>query len=384
MNIGIVTPFVYPHDQEIRVKKIARSLIQLGHEVNILCNSDGTSYKIVTEHGVHIYRINYFKQIQILHRFVRIPLPFNFFWYFWLLLMARKLSLDMIIGRDLKLALPVTVVGKVLGIKAVLDFGENFVASHQYRGSKGIFIIRWLEKLAISLADKVWVVVEENRQRIINDGYAPSSKVAVLTNVPSLSDIPEWCQTISHEQFEEVGEIVKLVFLGMVTQKRGVQLVLEALSYLRNEVSFIFTIIGDGPDLPRIRDLAEEMGLASNMEYLGWVSEGKYAELLRHHLGLIPHVDCEHTQTTIPNKIFDYMSIGLPVLTTDLRPINRIIDECHCGWVVQHEPLAMADRIKRIISSPDEMFRFGQNGFQAVKAKYNWENEFKMAISKLI
>lgn len=375
MIVGIVTPFVYPHDQEIRVRKIANSLKQMGHDVHILCGSDGDLFEFVDRDCVFVHRINILTSVPFLHRVISMPTPINPAWYFWLLWICKRLSIDVLIARDLRLSLPSAIVGKILGLQTIADFGENFPAMHSFlgRGKLIIRLIALLEKIVVQLVDFVFVVTEENKWRIYNSCNVRADKIHVLTNVPAISQLQQWGETVPLESFHRMGSILKLVFIGLVDQFRGLELILEALSYLDKDANFQLTIIGDGPYLSHIQKVARQNGLDNNIEYKGWISEGKYQELLNHHLGLIPHVDCELTQSTMPNKSFDYMSVGLPFITTDLRPISNLVRECKCGWVVPHDPLAIADLLNDVVTNPEEMYLRGQNGYKSVVKKYNWE-----------
>lgn len=379
MIVGIVTPFVYPHDQEIRVRKIANSLKQLGHDVHILCGSNGASFEFVDQDGIVVHRINILSGVPLLHRIINIPVPINPAWYFWLFWMCKRLSIDVLIARDLRLSLPTAIIGKILGLRAIADFGENFPAMHRFlgRGKLIIHIIILLEKLVVQMVDYVFVVTEENKWRLCNADKTRVDKIHVLTNVPEISQLQQWGKTIPLESFQSMDGILKLVFIGLVDQFRGLELVLEALSYLDKDIKFQLTIVGDGPYLSHIQKVARQKGLEKNIEYKGWISEGKYRELLNHHIGLIPHVDCELTQSTMPNKSFDYMSVGLPFITTDLQPVSNLVRECKCGWVVPHDPLALSNLLKDLVTNPAEMYLRGQNGYLSVTEKYNWEYQSK-------
>lgn len=387
MIIGIVTHFIYPHDQEIRVRKLAHSIRNAGHSVHVLCDSDNNIFELVDNDGISVHRVNLLKRILSVHRFLHNPFPANPIWYIWIFVMSLKLRIQTLIVRDLRLSLPVVIIGKLTGIRTVVDFGENFPAMHRFLGRNKLYVcmIEILEGMVIRLADSIQVVTEENRSRLVRKSPSVDKKISILSNVPSLSMFPFQRNNIPLQAFDDVEKCLKLVFVGLVDEFRGLDLVLDALTLVENAgMKYLLTIIGDGPHLPSIRDSAIKRRIDQNIIYKGWISDGKYAELLNHHIGLIPHVDCELTQTTIPNKIFDYMSVGLPVLTTYLIPVARIVNETHCGWVASHQPVAMADCLRKIALNPIELFSRGQNGYFAVTEKYNWERQIEPILRKIV
>jgi glycosyltransferase involved in cell wall biosynthesis len=380
MVIGIVTPFVYPHDQEIRVRKLAYSFNKAGYSIHVLCDSDEKLFELVDSDGIPVHRISFLNGIRKIHHLAHSPFPFNPVWYVWLLFISKKLKIKTFIVRDLRLSLPVVIIGKLTGIHTIADLGENFPAMHRFLDKSKIYIymVETLENIAVLLADSIQVVTEENKSRLIKKFPSAVKKIEILTNAPMLSMLPLQKIIIMPEAFDDANECLKLVFIGLVDEFRGLELVLDALTFLEDDgIKYLLTIIGDGPHLPFIRNLAVIKGISRNVIYKGWISDNKYVELQNHHIGLVPHVDCELTQTTIPNKVFDYMSIGLPVLTTHLKPVAQIVHETRCGWIIPHEAAAMAGCLKKIILNTNELYFRGQNGYRAVIEKYNWESQME-------
>jgi len=77
-----------------------------------------------------------------------------------------------------------------------------------------------------------------------------------------------------------------------------------------------------------------------------------------------------------PVKMFEYMSAGLPVIASDFPLWRQIIEDAHCGLLVNpRDPKAIADAMMWILDNPAEAEVMGKNGCSAVKSKYNWETE---------
>ena len=79
-------------------------------------------------------------------------------------------------------------------------------------------------------------------------------------------------------------------------------------------------------------------------------------------------------------KIFEYMAIGLPVITSNFKLYKEIIDENNCGICVDPEnPNEIAKAIEFILTNPEKAKEMGHNGRCLVKEKYNWKKEeFKL------
>lgn len=75
----------------------------------------------------------------------------------------------------------------------------------------------------------------------------------------------------------------------------------------------------------------------------------------------------------LPNKLFDYMLCGLPVVASDFPEIRRVVREAECGVLVDPtDPDAIAEAIIYLLEHPDEAQRMGANGRRAVERRYNW------------
>ena len=88
------------------------------------------------------------------------------------------------------------------------------------------------------------------------------------------------------------------------------------------------------------------------------------------------HVDAQ------PNKIFEYMAAGLPVIGSNFPLWKKIIEEGKCGLCVDPlSPQQIADAIKFLAANPGQAITMGENGQRLVKEVYNWDIEKKKLIT---
>lgn len=77
-----------------------------------------------------------------------------------------------------------------------------------------------------------------------------------------------------------------------------------------------------------------------------------------------------------PTKLFDYMALGLPVITSDLPLLKAVVEPAQCGFCVSpYDAEALAAVMLSCIEQPKPLRTMGENGRKAVKASYNWEKE---------
>ena len=140
-------------------------------------------------------------------------------------------------------------------------------------------------------------------------------------------------------------------------------------------------LVGKGEKKEVLHHLAEESNVSSHITFKGWVDFSCVPQYIKcSSVGIIPHRSTEHTNTTIPNKIFDYMAFGLPVIASDTAPMKRIIQEEKCGVVFE------ADNARSFVEAVCQVYRdrgnhFGRSGKKAVEAKYNWGKDTQVLLS---
>jgi hypothetical protein len=106
------------------------------------------------------------------------------------------------------------------------------------------------------------------------------------------------------------------------------------------------------------------------------VPEGrKYEVLVDGDIGLILHKVCDLTQHTVPNKLFDYMSVGLPIVATKLKPVERILVTEQCGLSVDESPEQVAACLTMLIRDHEMRRQYSNNGYKGVRLNYLWNSE---------
>src|SRR5207302_1189031 len=130
------------------------------------------------------------------HTVCNFPHPASPVWAYAIWRVVRDIGADVILVRDLPLALPAALIGRQLSVPVVLDMAEHYAAMLQDRlryTPTGLIeklvrrpgFAQLVERLAIHLVDRVIVVVEESRDRLLKAGVAPD-RLTVVGNTPRL------------------------------------------------------------------------------------------------------------------------------------------------------------------------------------------------------
>lgn len=382
MKIGIIWHCVYPWD--IRLEKMIKVFLDAGHSVCLVCKGKKGLPPIEKEGQLTIYRISPGKSKgTLLNKFMSYPLFFNPFWFFTTLKIMRREKVSLLVVRDIPLSLMVSAVGKFLHIPSLLDMAENYPAAliaYQNPYYKPfLFGQGWLpknyERLVVKYIDHVFVVAEEQITRLRTMGVA-DSKITIIRNTPE----KEFYLTQEgklHNLFSDDKNLVNLLYVGKIDAHRGIELLIRALPNVMKKYRLIrLLIIGDGTERKRLIELTESLGIKDNVVLPGWIDIKEIPAIIRGSaICFIPHLRSEHTDTTIPNKIFDYMALGKPVVVSDCIPLRRIVEESKCGVVFKSGDVSDLTRaIITLLSTPDYE-TIGDNGKKAVIRKYNWLND---------
>ncbi len=389
----IVALYAEDYPWDVRIDKLLTGLVERGHEVTLVCRNMAGRPVRSLEGGLDCRRVLDPAVPGVLRKALSVPAFFNPFWRHTLDRALRDEKADLLIVRDVPLAPLAIQAGGRAGIPVVVDMAENHpamwrnvIANDPWRlpslVMKNPVAAAWMERYAIQRADAVFVVVEEMEQRLIRLGVSPG-KISVVSNTPRLDDIDMHGRDrmLGPSSGTMSGDRIEMIYVGFVTRNRGLQYVIEAMaSFPAAPPAFRLHIVGEGPALPALRGLVRKHRLQDSVIFHGWVDHRRVPGMLaRADIGIIPHLRSEHTDTTIPNKLFDYMARGLPVLAADPVPLARIVRQEDCGVVYADRDIADCAKAMQQLANARIRKQMGERGRAAVLRRYNWETDLAVA-----
>jgi glycosyltransferase involved in cell wall biosynthesis len=265
--------------------------------------------------------------------------------------------------------------------RIIYDVHEYFVASlaNKYWIPAGLRPIAVklagkLEKLLASRADGILCAVQE--QTPIYDYF--DGPVTVARNLPRAALFEE---PTPHPSLDVEG--FKLIYVGLILPKRGIDTLLEAMYslYQQGKTDIKLFLLG-APISPayigEIRAFIKKNQLEQQIQWLGYIPHEELKHYLANaHVGIAPGRHTKQYQNPgISTKLFEYMLGELPIITSDQPHRRRYIEESDCGLVVSAEDAqAHVDAILRLYTHPDEAKAMGQRGKKMVLDHYTWESE---------
>ncbi|XXM72953.1 glycosyltransferase [Lysinibacillus sphaericus] len=121
----------------------------------------------------------------------------------------------------------------------------------------------------------------------------------------------------------------------------------------------------------------------SRVKYQGVIDRNKVNKLLNKSIaGLVLFLPEPNHINAQPNKMFEYMSAGIPVIASNFPLWREIIEKNNCGICVNPQDIsAISESIQWMLDNPDKAAEMGKNGRRAVETYYNWESESKKLIN---
>jgi glycosyltransferase involved in cell wall biosynthesis len=232
--------------------------------------------------------------------------------------------------------------------------------------------------------DGVLVVSKASQARITRFGVDPDA-VWVVNNTPRFK--LESAQCAPDGEIRRLGRFIAL-YVGGLEETRGLDIVVRAFSKVARDIpESVLVIAGKGTSENMLRKLSAELGIEKHVVLLGWIDPARVPGIIAAaDVCLVPHFVTEHTNTTIPNKIFDYMAQQKPVIVTHSETLAEIVRSSDCGLVYRDCDIDGLARALMTLRDAGLRERFGGAGYQAILEKYNWridERILLQAVSRI-
>ena len=294
---------------------------------------------------------------------------------FFYLLFKR---VDILYSNDLDTLLPNYLISKLKRTPLIYDSHELFTEVPELEHSpfkKGIWA--FVEKRIIPKL-KHCITVNESLAAIFEKKYGVVFHV--IRNVPERITIPKMDALL----IEKIpSNSFKVIIQGSgLNVDRGIE---EAVLAMKELEGVTLMLVGDGDVMPIVKDLIQTHHLDEKVKIYG---RRPYLEMMQFtvHADLGLTLDkplSKNYEFSLPNKVFDYMHAGTPILASKLVEIERVINTHHIGSILAEvSPEAIAFSINELKNHPDVLAAQKEACFIAANTE-NWENEQKKLISLL-
>jgi len=201
-----------------------------------------------------------------------------------------------------------------------------------------------------------------------------------ITNTIEIRNIPLLqmpAQTVNYrEMFDIPRNSLIMIYQGVLLVGRGIPIILQAMKELPE---LYLIIIGDGEQKNNFAQMTTELGISYRVFFIGTINQ---KELINFTAGgdiglsLIENISISYYHA-LPNKLFEYIMAGIPVLASALPQMKKIIDDYNIGETIQLEKSEeLINSLSKWIDQPLLLKEYKKNCLVAAQ-ELNWQSEFK-------
>lgn len=263
------------------------------------------------------------------------------------------------------------------------SFGPSF-----YRKIPYIYMAKWCKIPVInhihgSEFDKLYTNAGEKKQRLVERVWGKCDRFIVLSEAwkeKFSCIIPKEKMTVV-ENYSRLQPAMdrsvcnnQVLFLGAINPMKGCLDMVDVVCDLKmSDPKIKMVMAGDG-EIEAVKAKAEEKGVLENFVFPGWVRDGKKDELLKNSdIFFLP----SYTEG-MPMSILDAMGYGLPIISTNVGGIPRLVQEGYNGKL--YEPgnaIGMAEGIRQLLENTNQRVEYGKNSRTIVEERYSLEKHLE-------
>ncbi|MFZ4546212.1 MAG: glycosyltransferase [Bacteroidales bacterium] len=284
------------------------------------------------------------------------------------LLLSRPANV--LVSNDLDTLLPNFLIHKLKRIPIVFDSHEYFTQTPELVNRPKVQKVwKWIEKTIVPRV-KDCITVNSSIAKLFEDEYHKQFKI--------VRNIPRQDKNFEIPDRKSLGlpldkKIVLLQGSGINVQ-RGAEEAVEAMQFIDNA---LLLIVGGGDVLPVLKKMVVELSLQNKVMFVPRQTPSALAGYTANaDIGLTIDKDTNiNYRFSLPNKLFDYIYAGVPVLATPLVELKKIIDQYQIGsFIESHDPQHIAAIIETMLYDEKRLALYKENTKKAA-AELNWENE---------
>lgn len=280
--------------------------------------------------------------------------------FFWLI----KNDFDVLHACDFDTYIPALIIAKIKRKKIIYDIFDFYADMILPPPNFVKKIIRIIDMFLMRYADFV-IIADENRREQIKSKRLKN--VSIIYNSP-----PDLLDKFKKKIITPKKKAITLSYIGLLdNRQRNLNMIIELI---KDNDSFRFIIAGFGVDC---EDIVKKIRGLQNIKYLGGLSYKKALEeeyksdiILAIYDPKIPN-----NVYASPNKLFEAMMLGKPVLMNQEIKCSEIVKKYNCGLLFEYNnPQSFKSALDKFLKQPELMQTMGKNGRLAYEKDFNFKN----------
>jgi glycosyltransferase involved in cell wall biosynthesis len=294
---------------------------------------------------------------------------------FFLLLFRKS---DLLFANDLDTLLPNYLVSRLKNIPLIYDSHEYFTEVPELIGRP--FVQKTWKRIEGFVFPKLKDIITVNSSIA---GLYENQYHKTLTVVRNISPKGSFAHVSSRTELNLPKDKHLIILQGAgINIDRGTEEALEAMQYIENAV---LMIVGDGDVIPMLKEKSKEARFKDKVLFIPKQPfEQLYQYTFNADLGLTLDKDTNiNYRYSLPNKLFDYIHAGIPILASPLFEVKQIIDDYQIGCTIDNfDPQHIAEKMQFMLTDTNSREMWKKNLILASE-KLNWQNEEQILLEVL-
>ena len=366
-NKSVLIAFLGNIHYDSRTSNLYKSLKQDGYTVKVLSFDWLTENVKTTKGEITVYKLH--KGFLSLTYYLKFAVLMKYH-----LLFTKA---DFLFAEDIYTLPFVLAFGKLKKAKVFYDSRELFGYLAGLKKKKIVQqLLRWIEKICINKVDKI-ITTGEMDSQFLEKEYNVKNTI-VIRNLPVFKIIDDPFDFRKHYYLKAETKI--LLYQGVILHGRGLRIIFDIL---KNFKDCVLMIIGGGELKNFYEQSAKEKGISDKVIFMGKVDQKdlfNYTAGADVGLALIENISLSYYYA-LPNKMFEYILTGVPVLASNFPQMKQIIDRFEIGLYADPENMKdVSLALQKLLYDNDFIKRVKTNSKLAAK-ELNWDVEIKKLLA---
>lgn len=219
-----------------------------------------------------------------------------------------------------------------------------------------------------------WSLNVAGRTKTKTDCVLPLTCREPMVGDQAKADAGSWWDQLGVPDDEQF----RAIYVGSLNSAVNIDAILAAARATSGQ----FVICGDGPMLEAFRLATADY---ANVIFPGWINDAQFQVLAsRASVALVPYVGEQGFELGVPNKVYDAMAAGLPIVTTNAGAVERLVQDADIGIFCGRQNIGLfASELARLSVQPDEVARMSANTLSQYDAHFSYEKVYGGLVSHL-
>src|SRR5690554_5867884 len=370
---------------------VAQELIKNGHQVTMLTSSTKFQEEIknVNIDGINVIYIkeDYDQNMSVARRLK----AFVNFMYKASRIGVQQKNIDLVIATStpLTIGVPALVIKWLKKTPYVFEVRDLWpevpIQMGAFKNPLIIGLTRWLEKTIYKNAEHVIALSPGMQDGVVK--YIPIEKTSMIPNMSKIDEF--WPREKDYELMKKIGlnnDCLKVIHFGSLGEANGIDSIIESAHLLKGEkLQFLFL----GGELKKSeKQKLSELQIDNVILHERTPMELTSAIVNCCDISLVSFKNLPILYTNSPNKLFDSLSAGKPIIVNSAGWTKDLVEKNECGFYYNpNKPQDLADKLIALINKKEELEKMGQKSRKLAEQKYDKSilvKQFTRIVNKIV